>query len=277
MRIERYMKSYDAIPDWSRYVGCAMTLGILILAAACAGSEAQVPAGQPAPAGAALEPAAAAVLHEMSDRLASIENLTFDATRHIDAALLEGRNAAEDAQIHVMLKRPDKVHAISRSNLGVRHFYFDGRSVTVYDESKNMYATVPMEGTIDEMVARLEDRFGFVPPLAEFIVNDPWAKIQGQVRAGRIVGTEMVGGKSCQKMQLTGEVATADLWVSADEDLPCRLVATFTEIEGDPQVRADFSNWKSAPELTNDMFTFKPPSGARQIPMVPVSDLDDGQ
>lgn len=277
MRIERCMSRYDAMPARSRGIRRAAALGTLALAAACAGAEAPVPEGQPAPSGAVLEPAAAAELHEMSGRLASIDNLTFDATRHIDAELLEGRNAAEDARIHVMVKRPDKVHAVSRGNLGVRHFYFDGRSVTVYDESKKMYATAPMEGTIDEMVERLEERFGFVPPLAEFIVNDPWAKIQGQVRSGRVVGTEMIGGKSCQKLQLTGEMATADLWVSADEDLPCRLVATFTEIEGDPQVRAEFSNWRSDPGLTDEMFTFKPPSGARKIPMVPVSELDDGQ
>jgi hypothetical protein len=277
MRIERRLRSYDAMLAWSRRVRRAAAVGTLALAGACAGAGQPVPEGLPAPSGAVLEPAAASVLHEMSGRLASIDNLTFDATRHMDAALLEGRNVAEDAQIHVMVKRPNKVHAVSRSNLGVRHFYFDGQSVTVYDESKNMYATVPMEGTIDEMVERLEERFDIVPPLAEFVVNDPWAKIQDEISAGRIAGTEEIGGKSCQKLQLTGETANADLWVSVDEELPCRLVATFTKIEGNPQVRADFSNWRRDPGLTDDMFIFKPPPGARKIPMVPASDLDDGQ
>lgn len=248
--------------------GCAV-LAALALGGVRAGAQ------EPAPP-ARLAPAALSTLREMSKELAGAEALTFDARRHIDVALLEGRNAAEDASVHVMIKRPNKVRADSRSNFGVRHFYFDGTTVTVYDETRNMYATAPVKGTIDQMVERLDDRFGFVPPVAEFVVNDPWARIRSQVSAGQLAGTRVIAGERCRQLNLTGENANAELWVSESRDLPCRLVATFTRIKGNPQVRSDYSNWNTEAKLSDAEFVFTPPAGARKIPMVPASEIEGG-
>src|SRR5437867_8360667 len=58
---------------------------------------------------AAAEPNADQILQQMSAKLASAQNFSFKATREIDAALLAGRNAPENARIVVTVQRPTKL------------------------------------------------------------------------------------------------------------------------------------------------------------------------
>jgi hypothetical protein len=42
-------------------------------------------------------------------------------------------------------------------------------------------------------------------------------------------------------------------------------VLTYKNAEGDPQFRAQFSDWNLAPEIREAQFAFTPPQGARKI------------
>ncbi len=216
-----------------------------------------------------------ALLRQMSARLANAEALTFEANRHVDPGLIEGRDVPEEAAIRVFVKRPDKLYAVARTPTGTRHVYFDGQEVTVFEEEKGLYAKAQVSGTIDTMIQHLDERFGFVPPLADFVANDPYALMSEQVRQLRHVGTETVDGKSCERLEATGELATADLWLASDSSLPCRLVARFTRLEGEPETRVSFSSWNLDADLSDEMFSFEPPEGAVEIEMVPLSDLEE--
>jgi hypothetical protein len=213
---------------------------------------------------------ARAALMAMSRRLAAARSFTVDAVREVDAALMEGRDVPDSATIRIEVRRPDQVHTLSRGGGTERHFYFDGRAVTQYDATRQMYATTPVRGTIDDMIRALDERFGFVPPLAEFMSNDPWAFLSSQVRTARMAGVQKVNGRTCRVIRVTGELADATVWIGADDSLPCALVATFTRREGSPQVRAAFGEWRRGAALPDSRFAFVPPPGARQIPMLAV-------
>src|SRR5437764_14236939 len=57
---------------------------------------------------AAAQPDADQILQQMSAKLASAQTFSFKATREIDAALLAGRNAPENARIVVTVQRPEQ-------------------------------------------------------------------------------------------------------------------------------------------------------------------------
>ena len=40
---------------------------------------------------------------------------------------------------------------------------------------------------------------------------------------------------------------------------------TYIDETGQPQFWADLSNWNLAPEISDDLFTFTPPDGAKRI------------
>lgn len=213
------------------------------------------------------DPAMAAV-RRMTTRLASARSFTVDAVRQMDAELLEGRTVPDSAAIHVEVRRPDKVHAVLKSPGEERHFYFDGRAVTVYDVTKKFYATEPVRGNIDDMLRYLDEHFGFMPPLAEFVANNPWAFLGVRARSAQLVGARSFNGAECRQVNITGELADAQLWVATATGLPCGLTATFTRMEGSPKLRAGFSNWRLGAAVPDARFVFRAPPEARRIPMM---------
>jgi len=217
-------------------------------------------------------------LRQMSDTLAQARQLTFKATRQLDAALVAGGTVPESSEIEVSISRPRMIRARMVSAAGSRQFYADGQRVSLFDESMKLYATVPLAGTIDEMVNAIDERYGFTPPLAEFALNDPYQKFSAQIQSSVHKGKESINGVECDRLAFTGEIADADVWIAIADHLPRRLVATFKDRDGSPQLKVDFSDWNLAATLEESSFVFDPPAGAEKIVMATIDDaVKDGQ
>jgi len=236
---------------------------VILLALALACSR---PAENPAPTASNNDPDQ--LLRQMSETLAQAKKLTFKVDRKLDAALVEDSMVAENAQIEISASRPGKFQAISNSKEGVRRIFFDGQKLSIYDETMKLYATVPVSGTIDDAVAKIDKEYGFTPPLAEFILNDPYKALSQQIKSKAYKGKESIAGVECHHLSLSGDVADSDLWVGTADLLPRKLVATFKDREGSPKLQADFSSWNLAPTLDDSIFVFAAPKDAENIEMV---------
>lgn len=221
----------------------------------------------------AAEPNADQLLKQMSAKLAAAHTFRFEATREIDPALLEGRNVPEKAHVTVAVQRPNHLAARAVSKTGARRFVFNGRTLTLLDEKPNHYATVPAATTIDGLVDQLEAKYGFVPPLADFAVSNPYREIRQQAHTVTYLGRGKASacplgicGVDCDRIGLKGKAADAQLWIAESDGLPRKLVATFHRA-GHPQVRITFSKWNLAAPVTAGEFNFTPPKGAQKIEM----------
>ena len=168
----------------------------------------------------------------MSDKLAQAKKFSFKVERKLDAALVEGRNVPENAQIEISVSRPGKFLAKSDSQDNVRQFVFDGQNLSVYDETMKLYATVPVPGTIDEVVAKIDEKYGFTPPLAEFILSDPYRALSPRIKSQAYKGKETVDGVECHHLSLGGEVADSELWIGVADLLPRKLVGDVQKSRG---------------------------------------------
>jgi hypothetical protein len=243
---------------WSRPLLVSFVVSSLLLGLACGCGT-----GKPT---AANDPDQ--LLRQMSEKLAHAKRLSFKVDRKLDAALVEGRNIPENSQIEISVSRPGKFLAKSDSRDNVRQFVFDGQNLSVYDETMKLYATVPAPGTIDEVVAKINERYGFTPPLAEFILSDPYGALSPRIKSQAYKGTEAVGGVDCHHLSLGGEMVDSELWIGIADLLPHKLVATFKDREGGPQLQADFSDWNLAATLDDKFFTFVAPQDAERVEMV---------
>jgi hypothetical protein len=216
-------------------------------------------------------PDADQLLRAMSAKLAAATSFRFEATREIDPALLEGRDVPEKARVTVTVQRPNKLDAQATSREGTRRFVADGRTLSLLDQKKNHYATIPMRTSLDGLVEKLDQEYGFTPPLAEFAVSDPYAELLGQAHTATYLGRVQqtggflgFGGIACYRIGLKGKVADAELWISVDDLLPRKLVATFHRT-GRSQVRIAFSKWNLNAPVSAQEFAFTPPKGATKI------------
>lgn len=208
------------------------------------------------------------LLRQMSDKLAQAKMLSFKVDRKLDAALVEGRNIPENAQVEFFVSRPGKFLAKADSQDNARQFVFDGQNLSVYDTTMKLYATVPVPGTIDEVVAKIDEKYGFTPPLAEFILSDPYRALSPRIKSYTYKGQEPISGLECHHLSLGGEVADSELWIGVANLLPRKLVATFKDREGSPQLHADFSDWNLGATFDDKFFTFVAPQDAESVEMV---------
>ena len=215
------------------------------------------------------------LLRQMSEKLAQAKKLSFKVDRKLDPALVEDRNVAESAQIEISVSRPNKFLAKSDSKDNVRHIFFDGQNLSIYDETMKLYANVPVPGTIDDVVAKVDEKYGFTPPLAEFILSDTYRALSQQIKTKAYKGKENIAGVECHHLTLGGDVADSELWIGSADLLPRKLVATFKNREGSPQLQADFSNWNLAAPLDDNIFAFVAPKDAEKIEMVTEAQMQE--
>src|SRR6266496_4891026 len=226
---------------------------------------------------AAAQPDADQILQQMSAKLAAAQTFSFKATREIDPALLAGRNAPENARRVLFRSRPNKIAADSTSKDGVRHFYADGRSLSLVDVTKNLYSTVPMHTSIDGVVAELDRKYGFTPPLAEIALSNVYQDIHEKAQGVSYLGQATAGGVACHRLALAGKMADAELWVGVNDQLPRRLIATVKDRPGKPQLKVEFSDWNLAAKVTDKDFAFVPPQGAQKISMITTAETKAAQ
>jgi hypothetical protein len=75
------------------------------------------------------------------------------------------------------------------------------------------------------------------------------------------------GGIACHRLALSGKTVDMELWVGVDDRLPKRMIATFKDRPGKPQIKVQFSNWNLRAKVTEQEFVFLRPKGAQKVPM----------
>jgi len=123
------------------------------------------------------------------------------------------------------------------------------------------------------MAEKLEEKFGFAPPVAELLLSDPYTYLMDGIESLSYVGEETVEGTPYHHLSAIEESITWNVWITVDELLLHELVATATSIEGQPKIRLQVTEVNLNAQLDDAMFGFEPPPGATKIRMVPVDEI----
>lgn len=237
-------------------------------------------AAGPAKPAATAKPAAPAganvyeVLKGMSDKLAGAKVFSFKANREVNATIAAARNLQATTAIDVIVQRPNSVVGSSTNADGVRRMYYDGTTFTMLDAKENMYASVALLGTLDSLPGQLASKFGFVPPLADFVISNPYQDMRLRAKTITYSGTEMAGTPAveCHHIALSGSAANSELWIAVSDNLPRKMTATVKGATG-TQLTIDFTEWNLNATVTPETFVFTPPKDSQQIPMVTTAEM----
>ena len=138
-----------------------------------------------------------------------------------------------------------------------------------------------MHTSIDGLLADVDRKYGFTPPLAEFIMSDIYQDIRRKAQnvsylgEGKIAGGFLgLGGTACYRVALSGRFADAELWIDSSDLLPRKLIVTVKSRPGNPQINEEFSGWKLTARVSKQDFAFVPPQGAVKVPMRMVAEIN---
>jgi hypothetical protein len=248
----------------------AAIAAVAVSQAATAQNSTASPNPPPAVTGPAAPAAAEPVDHllrQMGAYIGSADEFTFHADILFDHVLPSGQKLQFAAAQEVALQRPGRLYIEYRGDLGDRRFWYDGKSITLFDPATSFYAAEAAPAQIDAMLEKLLKDMDFSPPLADFLFKDPYQRVRANVQYGFDLGVTQVNGESCRALGFVEKDIDWQIWISDGPQLtPCKLVITYKTQPSQPQFSAVFTGWNFSPRIAEPVFTAVVPPGTRQIP-----------
>ena len=217
-----------------------------------------------------IEPEADQALRQMSDYLKSLKTFALRTENTTDELALAGSKLQFGQTVAIYVKRPDRLRANAEGDLANQQFFFDGKSVTLFNKDKNVYATLEAPGTIEEALEYAQNAFDLSAPLSDLIYPDAYKVLTQNVHSGHYVGLHLVRGIQCHHLVFIQDDIDWQIWIeNSQTPLPRKMVITSKWLAGAPQFTALMSYWKTSASLSEDLFIFTPRETAQKIEILP--------
>jgi hypothetical protein len=234
-----------------------MALAIMILARLPAPGHAQ-PAG--------MDAQAEKLLRRMSDYLAARKQFTVQTENTLEVVLASGQKLQFASPATASVWRPNKLRADRKGDILNQEFFYDGKTLTLYNPKENLYATTTAPPTLDEMLDFAREKLDVIAPGAEILYGNAAERMLKVTTSGFVVGPSVVGGVKCTHLAFRGAEVDWQIWIEeGGRPLPRKFVLTSKQVKGEPQFTVLVRSWDLAPKLTEQMFSFTPPKGAKKI------------
>ncbi len=174
----------------------------------------------------------------------------------------------------VYVSRPDKIAVEFKDGRDSRRVVYDGKTITMLDRGKNVYASIEMPNTIDAMLDTLAKDYGLTLPWADVIRSD-YEGLVAPVQTGQYLGLHMAGGRQCHHLAFTQAAVDWEIWIEAgDKPLPRKLVITYKHQPGSPRYMLTIPRWDISP-ISPDAFELDLPADAQRIDALPSASVED--
>jgi hypothetical protein len=214
----------------------------------------------------AVDPSATQILKRMTDYLGSLKQFSVHTQNDIEDVLDSGQRVDLDVSASVIVSRPNKLRAERKGDLIDQIFYYDGKTLTLYNPSDKVYATEPAPGTIEGMLDFARESLGLVVPAADLVYGNAFPLLMQDVTVAVVVGKAVIGGVKCDHLLFSRPGVDFQVWVAdSGRPLPYKYVVTDTGTPARLSIITVMRNWNVAAAGADAQFTFVPPQGTKGI------------
>ncbi|MFA4902778.1 MAG: DUF2092 domain-containing protein [Desulfobaccales bacterium] len=248
-------------------------LGLLLLNSPGSSQDTKAPAPQVAkPAAATVQPEK--ILQEACDLLKSAKQFSFKAEITDDRVYTGGKKLQFAFDLQAYVQRPDKLRINAAGDMENKEFFLDGKTLTLYDKPHNVYATMEAPATIDAAMDKASKEYGLRVALADLTSENAYTLATKGTKHTLYVGEGLVRGVKCHHLAFDRDKIQWQIWIDAGEKpLIRKLLITQKKLPAEPQWTAYFADWNFSPQLTDNLFVFTPPEGAKQIKFMALKEI----
>jgi len=219
----------------------------------------------------AVDPAATQILKQMTDYLGSLQKFSVHTQNTVEDVLETGHRVDFEISANVVISRPNKLQAERKGDVIDQIFYYDGKTLTLYNPSDKVYATEPAPGTIEEMLDFARESLGLTVPVADLVYRNAFPLLMHDVTLAVVVGKAVIGGVKCNHLLFSRPGVDFQVWVAeGGQPLPHKYVVTDTATPARVSITTVMSGWNVAPAVADARFTFAAPQGAKRITFMPL-------
>ena len=249
---------------WKRRIAVAwFALGMVaLLAAVSTDALAQTPA---------VDPAAVQVLKRMTDFLDGLQQFSVNTHSMIEELHVSGHRVDRDLAASVTVKRPNKLLAVRTGGLMDQRFFYDGRTLTLYNSTEKVYATKEAPATIEKMIDFARETVGILLPSADLLYRNAFPLLMQDVTLAVVVGKTAVGGVKYDHLLFSRPGVDFQVWIAeGKKPWPARYIVTETGTPALLSITTVLRDWNQAPAVDDARFNFVPPKGAQAISFMPL-------
>jgi len=216
---------------------------------------------------ATIEKEAVSKLRDALSYLGNLDQFTVQ-TQGTYEDLLDGIHRVDyETSSRLTVKRPDKIH-IERYGLKMHQiFYFDGKNFTLNNSYDKVYATEPVSGDIEDMLAVARDSLGISGPASDLVYRNSFSLLSQDIKSAKVIGKEMIGDMMCDHLffdRIDG--VSFQIWISDSAPyLPYKYVVTDTSTPNLLSFGIVMSNWDTDPKISDKLFQFTPTKDLKKI------------
>lgn len=216
----------------------------------------------------AVEPAnAQEILKRMAEFLAKAPQFSVNLSSSYDVLQASGQKLEFAENRKITISRPNDLRIELEESNGDKHVvFYDGKDITVFSPTQNVYAQTNKPGGIDEAVMYFLRDLHMRLPLAMMLVSRFPSELENRTETLDYVERTSIYGKPAHHLAGRTETVDYQVWIAEGaQPLPLRVVLTYKTEEGQPQFEAQFFNWNLTPQIQETQFTFLPSEGVRKI------------
>lgn len=219
-------------------------------------------------ASAEIEPAARELAKAMNSKLGSAQTIRLTAKHQLDPALGVGAKL-ERGPLQITVKRPNQFYVIQQAGEETREIAYDGKTFCLIKAQLKQHVLESLKaGSIEQFADRVDERFGFRPPVAELLAGDVAAQLFLHVTSASVTGTEWVGWTRCKRLHFEQDGMDSDVWVGVKDNLPRRYMLTFTSLKGSPTWNIRLSKWELNVPVDESLFSKRPAADSQKLQML---------
>jgi hypothetical protein len=221
----------------------------------------------------AVDPAAVQIFKRMTDYLGGLQRFSVDTQNTSEDVLDSGQKIQYDISASVVIQRPDKLRAERKGDLVSQVIVYDGKTLTIYNAADHYYAVAAAPDNLDDTLHFARDSLDIVPPVGDLVYRNAFDLLTAHVTSAKVIGKSVIGGVKCDHLAFTGPVVDWQIWIAdQDKPLPRKYVITTKNDPAQPQYMVFMSNWNVAPTVSDALFRFTAPQGAKQTDFVRMDD-----
>ena len=218
-----------------------------------------------------------ALFMEMAETLARAQQFSVTMQMRYDAVQDSGQKIEFSELRKVIIQRPNNLRVDARQSDGDQNgLLFDGKTITLFSKTENVYSRTRHPGNVDDAIRYAGGEMGIRIPLARMLVTNLPQELEKMVTKVEYVEKDTLK-EPLDHIAVRSQKVDLQAWIAADK-LPRRIILTYKNAPGQPQFRAEFTDWNLTPKIPTEAFRFTPPKGAEKIPtLLPQSQLQPGK
>ncbi len=202
----------------------------------------------------------------MSDYMAAQKAISFGFDATLEVVTKDAQKLALASSGAVTLNRPDKIRATRAGGFADVEMIFDGKTLTLFGKTKNLFTQIVVPGTIDQLVDELRNKYKRPLPAADLLMSNAYDELMPDVTDVKDLGSGVIDGVECDYFAFRKKAVDLQIWIAQGANpYPCRYVITSKLIAGGPQYSIQIRDWKTGDQVASDDFGFKNQTNAKKI------------